>query len=234
MKKIICSILVAVLANQSWAAIAFVQSKSCNANTFTGGCAYNTNVTAGNLLIINCVAAMTTDTFTGTSSAGDTVYTVGTSIRNQAGAGLVRTQVFYVKNAIGGATTFTCADSGATATFIQQSIHEYSGASKTSPFDSMVSSAPAAALSNPTTSGPVTTTVANEMIFSAAMQMAGATTNNNGTLREAYVNNSFVSTQDVVLTSATTYTPNFVQGGTFQWVMYGVAIKPQGGTVTFK
>ena len=144
--------------------IAFVQAKAATPQTpaSTVSVTYPLSQTAGNL---NIVAVGWNDSTSSVSSISDSrgnTYTL--AIGPTTGTSL-RQSIYYAKNILGGSNTVTVTFNQA-ASFVDVRVFEYSGLSTTAPLD-----VTAAASGSGTTasSGPATTTAANELVFGAAM-----------------------------------------------------------------
>jgi hypothetical protein len=114
---------------------------------------------------LNIVAVGWNDTTSTVSSVTDSrgnsyVLAVGPT----SGTGL-RQSIYYAKNIVAGTNTVTVAFNQA-AVFVDVRVLEYSGLDTSTPFDK---AAGAAGSSNSASSGAVTPTVANELIFGAGM-----------------------------------------------------------------
>jgi glucose/arabinose dehydrogenase/chitodextrinase len=133
-------------------------------------------------------------------------------------------QVFYAKNIVGGATTVTATFASAINNFGVMYVHEYSGLDKVNPVD-VTKSATGTARSM--SSGAVTTTNANDLLFAAASSSASVNQGGAGytTRSTAYGNR----TQDRTVTMTGSYTATATQNGN-AWVMQLVAFKADAGT----
>lgn len=213
---------------------AYVQSKSCSSSATSNACAFNSNITAGNMIIVGCIVRVGTDTMGISDSKGNVYSAVGTSISGNSP--VTRTNVFYAKNVVAGATTVTCTDTSGLATWVQQSIHEYSGIDTSSPLDVTSSSAPVATASTTTiVTGNATTTAVNDLMFAFASQINSAVLNQNGTLRENYVNNVYMTSQDAIIASASVYQSSWtIASGPTSFMAIQAAFKlPKGrGTIS--
>jgi hypothetical protein len=144
--------------------IKFVQVKSATPQSASASVAvtYPLAQISGNL---NIVAVGWNDTTSTVSSVTDSrgnsyVLAVGPT----SGTGL-RQSIYYAKNIVAGTNTVTVAFNQA-AVFVDVRVLEYSGLDTSTPFDK---AAGAAGSSNSASSGAVTPTVANELIFGAGM-----------------------------------------------------------------
>lgn len=184
-------------------AFAYLQSKSCNANTTSVTCTFTTSPSAGNTIIVGCMAATTGDALSVTDTAGNTYTAVGSSILTTTN---VRMNVFYAKNIIAGAPlAIDCTDNGSLATWVQAAVHEYNGLDTEAPFEVTSSSAPNPAVSTTTVvTGYATTSTAGDLMFAFAGRLPGTVLAQNGTLRENYSSNAFMTSQDTVVSAAGT------------------------------
>ena len=132
-------------------------------------------------------------------------------------------QVFYAKNIAGGANTVraTFATAITSRGWADMYIHEYSGIDKVNPLDvSHVSTGMAAAM----TSGPATTTNANDLIFGAGA--SAGIVNQAGTDFTSRSSKFGNRTEDRIVTAVGPYETTATQDGNVNpWVMHMVAFK---------
>ena len=149
---------------------AFVQTRAAEANSGTAtSVPFTNNNTAGNLIVAYVIWNNT-----GTVSLSDTRGNTYANAGARSSWGSSRSsQVFYAKNVAGGANTvnatFATALNGGWGTVY---VHEYSGADKTDPLDVQTVATGTSALMN---SGTVTTTRANDLLFSAGASSSSVT-----------------------------------------------------------
>ncbi len=147
--------------------ITFVQVKAATPQTNSASVAvtYPVAQTLGNLNIVAVGWNDTTSTVTGITDTRGNTYTL--AIGPTTGTGL-RQSIYYAKNIAAGTNTVTVTFSQAAA-FVDVRVLEYSGLDTANPFDKA-----AGAVGSGTTasSGAVTTTAANELIFGAGMTIS--------------------------------------------------------------
>ncbi len=147
--------------------ITFVQVKSATpqANSASVAVTYPVAQTLGNLNIVAVGWNDTTSTVTGVTDSHNNTYVL--AIGPTTGTGL-RQSIYYAKNIAAGSNTVTVTFSQA-AVFVDVRVLEYSGLDTANPLDQT-----AGAVGSGTTasSGAVTTTAANELIFGAGMTLA--------------------------------------------------------------
>lgn len=178
----------------------YVQSNSCSQPGVTETCAYDTPVALGHLLIVGCVLGGNSDTLEVSDDNGNIYTPVGTSVNSNAGG---MGNLFFSKNSSAGATTVTCTDTSATASWVQVMVHEYAGLDLGIPNGVSSSSAPISITPSTTTivAGSVTTQSINEMVFAFVFRTNSAPLATNGTLREDFVDNVYMSSQDKIVAS---------------------------------
>jgi len=128
-------------------------------------------------------------------------------------------QIFYARNISGGSNTVTATFATPITSFGDIHIHEYSGLDKTNPLDVATS---ATGTANAMSSGPLTTTNANDLLFAAA-----ASTNKVTSIGSGYTGrtNSFGNrTMDRYVTTSGSYSATATQNGN-AWAMHLVAFK---------
>nr|WP_255679752.1 SpvB/TcaC N-terminal domain-containing protein [Methylocystis sp. WRRC1] len=193
----------------------------------TGSATLPSSVTAGNTVIVGVTAWGTVPIPSDAISdnKGNTYTKLGEAVNGDD-----RAAIFYAKNVTGGSSfTVYCSINN---TF---SVHEYSGIATSSPVDKVATSTGS---SNTPTTGPVTTTVGNELAFGVAWSMAhndSWTAGSGYTKRQEQIdNNSYErhASEDRVLTTATTTSATFTTGTSDEWAMALATFKPlvtQGG-----
>jgi len=202
--------------------LAFVQATS-TAST-DGGCGSVLNtitVAAGDLLVLGCA---TTANFSGITptDASDSWLTAGSSITGSNFIG-----IWYVKSAVGGATTVTAATGGCNGVNYCV-LAEYSGQNTSTTFDVFSASAPVATGINPLTTLAATTTGTNELMFSIAWADAsGAITSQTGTSRYAGGANPYLYAQDANIPTSTVYISTWNQTSPFDWMAAQAAFNHQ-------
>jgi glucose/arabinose dehydrogenase len=203
------------------AAPAFVQQKANEVGSGTNSAAFTKANTSGDTIVVylvwsNTSAASLTDTRGNTYVAATARTTWGTSWS---------AQVFYAANIAAGANTVTASFGTPISSFAVMYLNEYSGLSKTSPVDvSKSATGTASAMS----SGNVTTTNANDLLFSAG---ASSNTVNGGA--SGWNQRSTASgnrTQDLLVSAAGAYAGTAKQNGNL-WVMQLVAFRADTGAV---
>src|SRR5215831_7042770 len=131
-----------------------VTSGRTNSLTFSSG------NTAGNLIVVYAIWSNTNSA--SVSDSGGNAYAAATA-RTTWGTNW-SAQVFYANKIAGGSNTVTATFATAVNSFGVIYIHEYAGIDKTSPLDV---SASAIGTSGAMSSGSVTTTNANDLLFGA-------------------------------------------------------------------
>lgn len=176
---------------------AFVQGNSNgdSSNGTVSTCAFSSNVTAGNLLVVTIGFVTTSATATASDTQGNT-YSTAVGPTDNTGI-TYRLYTFYAVAKSSGANTVSITISVG-ATFRRMMIHEYSGVNTLEG-----SNGASGNLSVPPDSGPVTTTHANALIFGWGITNNGTTTAGTGfTLRETALSES---TEDKIVSSTGTY-----------------------------
>ena len=194
-------------------AIAQVQTPSIKdtASSNSDTLAYGVNVTAGSLLIVAARKGGADETFTVSDNVNG-AWTIAV-VQFQASQG--KQLIAFFRNAAAGATTVTV--SYTTATTLRWSIHEYSGVATSSPLDQTNSKSDATNQS--ASSGyAITTTVANELIFSTIGLNAGQTVTGevSYTLRSQVpaAPSSRMASEELIVAATGTYTGTFTWTGT--------------------
>jgi hypothetical protein len=211
-------------ATGTGSAIKFVQVNSVtpSASVSSVGVAFSGAQTAGNLNVVVVGWNDTTSSVTSVADSLGNVYTqVGATI---TGTGL-RQAIYYAKNIAAGSNKVTVTFNQA-ANAVDVRILEYSGASTTSPVDVV---APGAAGSGSTaTSGSATTTVANDLIFGAAMTGGAISGPGSGFTSRVITPDGDIA-EDKVGTTIGSYNataPVTPYAGLSTWVIQMVAFKP--------
>ena len=201
---------------------AFVQTQAAEANSgTTTSVPFTNNNTAGNL-IVAYVIWNNPGTVSLSDTRGNTYASAGA--RSSWGSSW-SSQVFYAKNVAGGANTVNATFATAlTGGWGIVYVHEYSGADKTDPLDVQTVATGTSALMN---SGTVTTTRANDLLFSAGASSSSVTAGGTGyTTRSTSFGNR---TQDRIAATAGAYDATMSQNSN-AWVTHLVAFKAAGGT----
>jgi glucose/arabinose dehydrogenase len=194
----------------------FLQSRTKEIKSgATNSLAFSSANTAGNLIVVyvawSNTGAVTVSDTRGNSYASATSRTTWGTSRSS--------QVFYARNISGGSNTVTATFATSITSFGDIYIHEYSGLDKTSPLDvATTASGTASAMS----SGQLTTTNANDLLFGTA-----ASTNKVTGIGSGYTGrtNSFGKrTMDRYVTTTGSYSATATQNGT-AWAMQLVAFK---------
>jgi glucose/arabinose dehydrogenase len=200
---------------------AFVQVR---ANEITSGStnnlAFSSATTAGNTIVVDVLwsntASVTLSDSRGNSYASATTRTAWGSNWSA--------QVFYAKNIAGGSTTVTATFGTAVNSFAIIYIHEYSGLDKVDPLDVTKS---ATGTASAMSSGAVTTTNGNDLLFAAGASDRTVTQAGSGyTTRSTAFGNR---TQDRTVTTADSYSATAIQNGN-AWVMQLIAFKADSGS----
>jgi outer membrane protein assembly factor BamB len=223
---VIALVLAAVTLNigspprASAASAAFVQGRNAQVTSGTkASLAFSKANTAGNLIVAYVVwdnpgAVTVSDT------RGNT-YTAATA--RQSWGNNWSAQVFYSSGIRAGSNTVTATFGTSINSFGIVYLHEYSGLANVSPVDV---SASAAGSSASMSSGAVTTTQANDLLFAAGVSTVSVTTAGTGfTKRLTGFDNL---TEDRVVTTTGSYAGTATQNGT-AWAMQLVAFRAAGG-----
>jgi Bacterial Ig domain len=184
--------------------------------------AFDSPNTAGNLIVV--YLAWTNENAVSVEDTNGNVYSSVDLERTPWGPTSDRSsQVFYAKNIAGGANTVraTFATAITSRGWADMYIHEYSGIDKVNPLDvSHVGTGMAAAM----TSGPATTTNANDLIFGAGA--SAGIVNQAGTDFTSRSSRFGNRTEDRNVTAAGPYETTATQDGDVNpWVMHMVAFK---------
>jgi hypothetical protein len=199
-----------------------VNSVTPSASVSSVAVAFSGAQTTGNLNVVVVGWNDTTSSVTSVADSLGNVYTqVGATI---TGTGL-RQAIYYAKNIAAGSNKVTVTFNQA-ANAVDVRILEYSGASTTSPVDVV---APGAAGSGSTaTSGSATTTVANDLIFGAAMTGGAISGPGSGFTSRVITPDGDIA-EDKVGTTIGSYNataPVTPYAGSSTWVIQMVAFKP--------
>ncbi len=201
------------------AASAFVQDRDTEVTSgTTASLAFSKANTAGNLIVVYVIWD-NPGNVTMSDTRGDT-YTAAT-VRQTWGAGW-SAQVFYASNIIGGTNTVKATFGTAITSFGLLYLHEYSGLATVSPVDVDAS---AVGTSAAMSSGAVTTTQANDLLFGAGASDLTASKGTGFTTRLTGFGNL---TEDRVVTATGSYAGTASQIGT-TWVMQLVAFRVASG-----
>jgi len=195
-----------------------------NATTAT----FSSNVTSGNLILV--AITQWNSTVSSVTDNHSNVYTRVTAARH-ANASTDYTQLYYAKNATGGATTVTVTFASGSGNI---GIYEYSGIDTNSPLDRVTSSTGSGTAPN---GGSLTTAIDNELYFTVGVDDNGnnsAPTAGSGYTLENHqddsTNNERFYTEDRV-SGHGSYATNFTIGTGSNWAVIGASFKPAGPTV---
>jgi hypothetical protein len=193
--------------------ITFVQVKSATPQTASASVAvtYPIAQTSGNLNIVAVGWNDTTSTVTGITDSHNNTYVL--AIGPTTGTGL-RQSIYYAKNIAAGGNTVTVTFSKAAA-FVDVRALEYSGLDTANPLDKM-----AGAVGSGTTasSGAVTTTAANELIFGAGMTIARFTGAGSGFVSRIITSPDADIAEDRTVTATGSYSAT-APNSSSNWVM---------------
>jgi len=135
-------------------------------------------------------------------------------------------EVFYAKNIPAGANTVTATFATSVSSFGIVYIHEYSGIDKNSPLD--VTTSAVGASGSAMSSGSVTTTNANDLLFGGGVSSATVTQAGSGyTIRSTGSGNV---TEDRLVGATGSYSATATHNGSY-WAMQIVAFKADAGSV---
>ncbi len=206
----------------SAAAPAFVQGGNTQVvSGTTASLAFPGANTAGNL-IVAYVVWDNTGTVTVSDTKGNT-YTAGTA--RQTWGNNWSAQVFYASNIAGGSNTVKATFATAITSFGIVYLHEYSGLATASPVDV---SATATGTSASMSSGAVSTTSANDLLFAAGASANTVTAPGTGfTTRLTGFGNL---TEDRLAATTGSYAGTATQNGS-SWVMQLLAFRPASTAV---
>jgi hypothetical protein len=185
-----------------WANYGFVQSLTCSAFAATVNCAYGTNPLAHHLLISACSAGGASAAAVAITDNNTNSYSNVGNVNGGFGNNTQKNDIYYAVDSHAGATTVTCASTG--ATFVTVAIHEYSGLANSSAFDVTSSSTPIVALAA-YGSTAATTTSSNELMFGVLYASNGTESSVNGNLRENNLNNIRLISEDANVAMAGVY-----------------------------
>ena len=193
--------------------ITFVQVKSATPQTASASVAvtYPIAQTLGNLNIVVVGWNDTTSTVTGITDTRGNTYTL--AIGPTTGTGL-RQSIYYAKNIAAGSNTVTVNFSNAAA-FVDVRILEYGGLDTATPLDK---TAGAAGSGTAASSGAVTTTAANELIFGAGMTIAKFTGAGSGFTSRIITSPDADIAEDRTVTTTGSYSAT-APNSTSNWVM---------------
>ena len=185
----------------------------------TNSLAFNSANTAGNLIVVYAIWS-NTNSASVSDSRGNTY---ATAAARTTWGGSLSGQVFYARNVAGGANTVTATFATAVTSFAAIYIHEYAGIDKVNPLDVSRS---AVGTGGAMSSGPVTTTNANDLLLGAAASTSSVTKAGAGwtTRSKAFGNRTI----DRNVASAGSYTATATQNSN-AWIMQLVAFKADPG-----
>jgi hypothetical protein len=193
--------------------ITFVQVQAATPQTNSASVAvtYPVAQTLGNLNIVAVGWNDTTSTVTGITDTHGNNYIL--AIGPTTGTGL-RQSIYYAKNIAAGANTVTVTFSQA-AVWVDVRVLEYSGLDTANPLDKT-----AGAVGSGTTasSGAVTTTAANELIFGAGMTIARFTGAGSGFVSRIITNPDADIAEDGTVTATGSYSAT-APNSSSNWVM---------------
>src|SRR5690349_21906089 len=217
---LVAAILSTVSPPRAYAAsAAFVQGRATQVTRgTTASLAFSKANTAGNLIAVYVVWDNS-----GTAKVSDTsgnTYTAATA--RQSFGDNWSAQVFYAANILGGANTVKVTFGTAITGFGIMYLHEYSGLATVSPVDV---SASAAGTSASMSSGAVTTTQANDLLFAAGASDGSVSKGTGFTSRLTGFGNL---TEDRTVTTTGSYAGTASQSGS-TWVMQIVAFRVASG-----
>lgn len=203
-------------------AIAFVQSKTFPGNASTpNSVGFTNNVATGNSIIVATRNSTGSPSVNVSDSLGNIYTEIGTTQTTPGGANL---RLFYAKNIIGGKCTVTLSWAGGSSNRAQMA--EYSGCDTTSPLDQTAKSS---GTSTTPSSGNITTTVADELLF-CAVATDGGNTFTAGTsfnLREV-AGDVAVQIEDRIVSATGTYAGTMtLTGGSAGWAAIVASFKIQ-------
>ena len=195
-------------------AISFVQVKSATPQSASSSVAvaYTTAQAAGNLNIVVVGWNDTTSTVSSVTDSRGNTYTM--AIGPTTGTGL-RQSIYYAKNIAAGSNTVTVKFNQAAA-YADVRVLEYKGLDTSTPLDQ---TAGASGTSNAVSSGAVTTTSANELIFGAGMTAGRYTAAGTGFTSRIITSPDGDIAEDKVVSSAGSNTAAAPMSTSTKWVM---------------
>jgi glucose/arabinose dehydrogenase/chitodextrinase len=194
-------------------------------NQSTVSTAYTNAQTAGNTNIIAIGWNSATGTISSVTDTAGNVYSLAAPLTR--GGGNLSQAIYYAKNiaAAPAGNAVKVSFSGAMV-YVDVRITEYSGLDPTNPVDVTSSSSGS---TNSATSGSVTTTAANTLLFAAGMTWGGYDNATNGFTTRVITQPDLDIVADRIVNTVGTYAATApVTGGT--WLMQLVAFKGAGGS----
>ena len=208
------------------AQITFVQGKSFfngSSQTSPINVTFDSNVTAGNLLIASIYTPHTTDVYnTPTGNSNTFEVGQGACIRSGQANGNGSIKTWYVKSATAGATTIQFSWTGGASSWTIAWIQEDSGHNATASSD--VTSCNNGSGSTSVDSGSAATSENNELIYGWGDAFDGFTAVGSG-FTERYRANGALA-EDRILATAGSTSATATQGGTDGWIFHMVTFKP--------
>jgi hypothetical protein len=196
-------------------------------NQMTVSTAYTSAQTAGNTNIIAIGWNSATGTISSVTDTAGNGYSLAAPLTRGEGANLSQA-IYYAKNikAAPAGNTVTVGFSGAMV-YVDVRITEYAGLDPTNPVDVTSSSSGS---TNSATSGSVTTTAANTLLFAAGMTSGTYGNATNGFTTRVLTQPDADIVADRIVNTVGTYaaTAPLIGGGT--WLMQLVAFKGAGGS----
>jgi hypothetical protein len=194
-----------------------VKSATPQTNSASVAVTYPLAQTLGNLNIVAVGWNDTTSTVTGVTDSHNNSYVL--AIGPTTGTGL-RQSIYYAKNIVAGANTVTVTFSQA-AVFVDVRVLEYGGLDTANPFDK---AAGAVGSGTAASSGAVTTTAANELIFGAGMTPAKFTGPGSGFTSRIITSPDADIAEDRTVTTTGSYSAT-APNSTSNWVMQVATFK---------
>jgi chitodextrinase len=194
-------------AGRSWA---HRQTGARNSSAASNALAFGAATQSGDLIIVE-VDWSSGSTFTSLSDSQGNVYTqIGTE-QNSAAVG-VKSRLYYAKNIKGGAVTITSLVSGSPL-YHELYIHEYSGLSATDPLDAY---SVKVGSGSSFTSGSLTTTAANELLYGVEIDSGAGSASAGWTTRSSFDSN--VAADKNMLTVGTAAFTGGSAGAFIAWI----------------
>lgn len=200
--------------------ITFVQSAQGRNGAGSAAVAFTSNNTAGNLSVVGVQLETSTATITSVTDTLTNTYTAVGTLNCDTSAALC-VQIYYAKNIAAGANTVTVARSAGAVDVL---IHEYSGASTTTPLDASAQANSGGTQSTNLDSGAMTATGSTDLIFGLAGSPASITVGSGFTQRESLTFNVFFVSES----KAASGTGNYNATATISnnhWAMSGALFK---------
>jgi glucose/arabinose dehydrogenase len=223
---VIAALLVVMLPHAGEGAPATPQFVQARAKEVTSGTAnslaFSSANTAGNLIVAYVIWG-NSNSVSLSDSRGNAY---ASAIARTTWNGTWSAQVFYAKNVAGGSNTVTATFATAITSFAVIYIHEYAGIDKVNPLDV---SKGAIGTARAMSSGSVTTTNANDLLFGAGASKSSVTKGGTGYTVRSSASGNLTEDRNVISTGS--YAATATQNSN-AWVMQLVAFRADPGETT--